>query len=34
MSEQQQEQGEQQVVVVGADGQPMGSVTMGRDGTV
>jgi hypothetical protein len=27
-------QGDQQVVVMGADGQPMGSVTMGADGSV
>ncbi len=32
MSEPQQ--GDQQVVVMGADGQPMGSVTMGADGSV
>ena len=34
MSEQQPEQGEQQVVVMGADGQPVGSVTIGQDGSV
>ena len=30
----QPQQGDQQVVVMGADGQPMGSVTMGADGSV
>ena len=34
MSEQQSDQGEQQVVVMGADGQPMGSVTISEDGAV
>jgi hypothetical protein len=30
----QPQQGDQQVVVMGADGQPVGSVTMGADGSV
>ena len=34
MSEQQSDKGEQQVVVMGADGQPMGSVTISEDGSV
>jgi hypothetical protein len=34
MSEQPNQSEDQQVVVMGADGQPVGTVTMGRDGSV